>query len=217
MTQIILRLMVLLLYILPYVHQASCYKPDELKSDQMFQPFDISNTSNHLPAPTGGHLKTIIVGIGRQNYLCPNSSVAPVFTGAEARLLAANFIIDSDKTSLHIFPHILAHHPYLASSMLHIGDHYFSNGAPVFHFRIPSIKLFKGTPREQVPAPPYTDPGAGSDTFGAVPWLRLEGSSGCAYREAYRLMTIGGMPPLTCQGRSKVFCVGYAAEYWFYG
>lgn len=54
----------------------------------------------------------------------------------------------------------------------------------------------------------------------AVPWLRLEATvqENSAVRQIYRLNTVGGVAPTSCEGRAdgETVTVEYEAQYWIY-
>ncbi|KAF3210410.1 hypothetical protein TWF106_010706 [Orbilia oligospora] len=179
-------------------------------------PFDIFNASNRLPQPRN-ELKLVVVGMGSQNYFCLNSSTTPIFQDAEAELFSMNPVIRTEMTTLHIFPHLMLERPGISKLFKHVGKHRFVDGKPTFYFFPPQHGFFQGVPREKVGAPAYAGAGRSPDNHGAIPWLRIESFGMGTYRQGYRLMTVGGMPPPTCEGRSNVFAIPYTAEYWFYG
>ena len=52
----------------------------------------------------------------------------------------------------------------------------------------------------------------------AVAWLELlktDGTTG-PITKVFRLSTVGGNPPATCEGQPAVVSVQYAAQYWVY-
>lgn len=51
-----------------------------------------------------------------------------------------------------------------------------------------------------------------------VAWLKLlaKSNEGCTIQEVYRVNTVGGQPPATCEGQNATINVQYAAEYWFW-
>ncbi|CBX93197.1 predicted protein [Plenodomus lingam JN3] len=56
---------------------------------------------------------------------------------------------------------------------------------------------------------------------GNVKWLRLQPQSAgttSGVKMVYRLSTVGGLAPASCEGRAagEVVTVGYEAQYWIY-
>jgi Protein of unknown function (DUF3455) len=110
----------------------------------------------------------------------------------------------------------------LSGEKIVAGVHYFSDDTtPVFDFRGADGRndpaLFIGKKADAVPAPNYSVKGIDNKGDGAVPWLKLDAVTGSVdFKEAYRMITAGGLPPTDCAGQKDTFEVDYAAEYWFY-
>jgi len=91
-----------------------------------------------------------------------------------------------------------------------IGTHYFvDNTTP--DFDIPGLGNTQLKKTEDCPAPaPKSD----------VKWLRLQATaaSTSGVKEIYRLNTVGGLAPGSCEGRAvgDVVTVEYEAQYWIY-
>jgi hypothetical protein len=91
-----------------------------------------------------------------------------------------------------------------------IGKHYFvDNTTP--DFDIPGLGNTQLKKVEDCPAPaPKAD----------VKWLRLTATSAStsSVKEIYRLHTVGGMAPGSCEGKGEgeIVTVDYEAQYWIY-
>ncbi|KAF3924468.1 hypothetical protein ABW20_dc0108952 [Dactylellina cionopaga] len=115
---------------------------------RIVQPVDVLNVTNRLPAP-GAKLMNIVIGVGKQYYICRDLSTVPEFSAAEAQLFATDRILTIDTPSLHLFPQALL-------------------GIPTFEFRGNCANgIFYGNPKDKIPAPRYT--GAGQN-LQAIPW-----------------------------------------------
>jgi len=198
------------------------------------QPVDTTNATNRLPAPSPGEsIVRVALGVGTQNYSCTDRTKPPTQMGALAILYDADCLAIQNKDFLNTLPPMLVQTPgevetmgvrlisQVAKAQLVVGVHYFSDPTtPVFDFRQRGGSgIFVGKVDTRMPAPVGSSTGKAPDNFGAVAWLKLVekpagGSDG--YTEAYRLVTAGGAPPTTCDGRSDTFTIPYAAEYWFY-
>jgi hypothetical protein len=98
-----------------------------------------------------------------------------------------------------------------AANLFLSGHHYFTDKTTPF-FNLDTDSHSWGTAAcskiASSPAPNTND----------VPWLKLTAKSvqSCTINEVYRLNTVGGQPPATCQGQPASFQVQYAAEYWMW-
>ena len=107
------------------------------------------------------------------------------------------------------------------TNILMSGHHFFrDNTTPVFDLDLKnSAQYGYAVAKKDVATPAPTDAPKGPNGEAAVPWLRLktiEGTTG-GIRHVYRINTVGGTAPKTCEGRKPgVFSVEYAAQYWFY-
>lgn len=81
----------------------------------------------------------------------------------------------------------------------------------MFEFVPEERKKFVGKKKGATPAPVMATHGE----FGAVDWLDLEVKEEMlgGYKKAYRVVTAGGKPPATCEGRPEHFEMKYATEY----
>lgn len=181
-----------------------------------------------LAPPTAGFkLKHIALGRGTQNYTCDTSKPdsAPVGAGAVATLfdascvataypdlarslgkVAMQFNLTSAETSTKLNP----------SNLVISGRHYFTGPTtPFFNLDVSAKKLGHANCAKDgaTPAPP--DAPRGQKGEPAVPWLKLVTISGATgnLREIYRVETVGGSAPATCQGLPASFTVQYAAQY----
>ncbi len=100
------------------------------------------------------------------------------------------------------------------------GHHFFSDSKTPFFILSNYGEIFC-TLNFSHPAP-NTAPGAATETS-AVPWLKLDvksstilAASMSAVEEVYRIHTVGGSAPETCESMPKTFEIAYAAEYLFY-
>lgn len=174
----------------------------------------------------GLSLMHIAIGRGTQNYTCDtrNATAVPVATGAIATLFNASCVGS-------LYPDLLDKLPIVAMdfnlteeevsrrlgpSNLAISGHHLFTGAGVPLFKLEP----DGSPigdaycakNGSMPAPLTAQTGQHGEA--AVAWLRLkviEPSSG-GLREVYRIHTVGGSAPASCNGQSEAFEVQYATQ-----
>lgn len=96
------------------------------------------------------------------------------------------------------------------------GKHFFQNSTtPFFNLDTSQLKIGEaGCAKDnQTDAP--ADAPKGQQGEKAVPWLRLKTRTGATgnLQEVYRLETVGGSAPATCQGQPAAFEVQYSAQY----
>ncbi|CAO2650979.1 Nn.00g092760.m01.CDS01 [Neocucurbitaria sp. VM-36] len=165
---------------------------------------DLSNVSqpaNTLTPPQSDmHLILIALGQGTQNYTCgADLTLPPSAFGAVAQLYNASCALSSSSSSSS------------TQESPSIGAHFFLDTSTP-DFDIVGLGNTRAKKVEEVLSP------QGS---GNVKWLRLEAQregSTSAVREIYRLETVGGVAPGSCEGRGvgEVVTVGYEARYWVY-
>lgn len=179
-----------------------------------------------LPPPSPGvSLKHIAIGRGTQNYTCDpgNASAAPKAVGAVATLFNASCLVAANpdlalslsRASLHFALAQIETAERLSPSDLPVsGRHYFrGDGTPFFDLDVPDSAWRLGqlpcAKNGSVPAP-AADAGEG----GAVAWLKLTAKPGATsgLQEVYRVETVGGSPPATCEGMPASFQVQYSAQ-----
>ncbi|KAE9972475.1 Deoxyhypusine synthase [Venturia inaequalis] len=188
--------------------------------------------ASSLPPPTGS-LHYIALALGTQNYTCAatpgSTTAAPVSIGAVAKLSNAAKYLRSHPDQIGTLTGLVlerstksggASDPAQSLGLPYLGQHYFTAApsSPEFdltavHARVVAKKL------ANVAAP--ANACSGSNNAGAVDWLELgDNGAGLSFggvSYVYRVETAGGKAPATCSGKSGVFTVPYAAQYWFYG
>ncbi|KAH8717129.1 hypothetical protein GQ44DRAFT_712900 [Phaeosphaeriaceae sp. PMI808] len=167
----------------------------------------ISQPSHILKQPTGLELVMIALGEGTQNYTCgTNITAPPSAIGAVAQLFDASCTMAKDPgaSTIKAFGTI-------EESPKSIGAHFFvDNTTP--DFDIIGLGNTQTKKAEECLAPkPASD----------VKWLRLEAKadgSSSAVKQIYRLNTVGGLAPGSCEGKAagEVVTVDYQAQYWIY-
>jgi hypothetical protein len=158
--------------------------------------------------PPGADLTLVLVALGEgtQNYTCgANVTAAPTAIGAVAQLFDASCdLANNPGASTRALGTI-------EESAKSIGAHFFVDSATP-DFDIIGLGNTQAKKAEDCNAPqPAED----------VKWLRLEAKtegSSSTVKQIYRLNTVGGMAPKTCEGRSagEVMAVKYQAQYWIY-
>ena len=156
--------------------------------------------SGLTPPASGVRLILIAHGEGTQNYTCATPSSAPAAIGAIAQLYNASCEVTS--------PGVAQNNIVQATA---IGKHFFSD-LTTPDFDIPELGNTKVKKIEDVAAPnPSAD----------VRWLLLQAQtseSTSQVKFVYRLNTVGGLAPASCEGRAngEVVTVPYQAQYWIY-
>jgi hypothetical protein len=162
--------------------------------------------STLTPPASDLQLVLVALGEGTQNYTCgANLTAAPTAIGAVAQLFDASCAMANNPgASTRALGTI-------EESAKSIGAHFFvDNSTP--DFDIVGLGNTQAKKAEDCNAPqPTAD----------VKWLRLEAKaegSSSAVKQIYRLNTVGGMAPKTCEGKGvgEVVAVQYQAQYWIY-
>jgi hypothetical protein len=101
-----------------------------------------------------------------------------------------------------------------ATAAVRSGVHYFLDGTTPF-FQVDGVGAFVGAKNASSPAPVGAFKGLKGE--GAVAWLKLVSKAGAAAKsegleEVYRVETVGGSPPATCEGLPERFEVQYATQ-----
>lgn len=202
-------------------------------------PCDLSNVVMPqapvpLPPPSPGSvLAHIVVGRGTQNYTCSEDSaeIIPVANGAIATLYNATCVAANFPELLSLMPKVALQFPppepdmekekRMPANILYSGHHYFTDSTtPIFDLNtegyplgVVAAKKLNGTD-----APVGAPKGPAGMGAGSVPWLLLgaKDSTSTPWKEIYRLVTAGGMPPKNCAGQPSVMEVPYSAQYWLY-
>jgi hypothetical protein len=168
---------------------------------------NIQQPASTLKAPTPDmQLVLVAFGEGTQNYTCgANLTAPPTAIGAVAQLFDASCEIANDPSAKTTALGMIE------ESAKSIGAHFFvDNTTP--DFDIIGLGNTQAKKAEDCPAPaPTAD----------VKWLRLEAraeGSTSSVKEIYRLNTVGGMAPSSCEGRTagEIVVVPYQAQYWIY-
>ena len=160
-------------------------------------------------------LKAITLGRGTQNYTCaPGSTTAPVAVGAVAELLDISTLIPllPAKKAMEIInelPSYLINFNFdqIANSSIRPCGHHYFTAAGVPTFNLGKKGFLSGKKSGDIVAP------GGAD----VDWLQLTAIDPSTLKAVYRVHTVKGKPPKTCQGQPAAIEVQYAAQYWFYG
>ncbi|KAF3008735.1 hypothetical protein E8E13_009881 [Curvularia kusanoi] len=161
----------------------------------------LSQPASTLTPPSPDlHLVLIAHGEGTQNYTCATPASVPAAIGAVAQLYNASCQAAS--------PDVAQNNIVQAAA---IGKHFFSD-LTTPDFDISGLGNTKAKKIEDAPAP-----NASAD----VKWLRLQAEtadSTSQVKYVYRLNTVGGVAPASCEGRAEgeVVTVPYQAQYWIY-
>lgn len=184
-----------------------------------------------LPPPSAGfYLKHVAIGRGTQNYTCDisNTTAIPVAAGAVAALFNASCVVATypdvanslTRASLHFETAESEALQRLAPSTLGMsGVHYFTNATtPYFSLDTPQWQLGDAGFAKNAAISAPADAPKGLKGEGAVAWLKLDARPGATggLQEVYRVETVGGSPPATCQGMPATFEIQYSTQYWFY-
>ncbi|KAI3535052.1 malate dehydrogenase [Colletotrichum abscissum] len=175
-------------------------------------------------------LMHIAIGRGTQNYTCDtsNSTAVPVATGAVATLFNASCVGS-------LYPDLLDKLPVVAmdfnlteeetnrrlgpSNLAISGHHLFTGkGVPLFMLENDGASVGDSYCAKNASMPAPLTAQSGQHGEAAVPWLRLrtvEPSTGDV-QEVYRIHTVGGSAPASCQGQAANIEVQYATQYWFF-
>ncbi|KAK4191392.1 hypothetical protein QBC35DRAFT_426164 [Podospora australis] len=184
-----------------------------------------------LPPPSPGlYLKHIAIGRGTQNYTCDlsNSTAVPQAAGAVATLFNASCVAATypdvgamlTRASLQFDLSESEALQRLAPSNLGVsGAHYFTTlTTPYFDINTPQWQLGASPFGKNASIAAPADAGKGLKGEGAVALLKLSSKPGGSggLQEVYRVETVGGSPPATCQGMPATFEIQYSTQYWFY-
>lgn len=165
---------------------------------------DLSNVAQPANAltPPSVDLRLVLIahGQGMQNYTCATPASIPSAIGAIAELYNASCAVANPGEAQTNIIQAAA-----------IGSHFFAD-LTTPEFSIPGLGDTRAKKVEEVAAPnPIAD----------VKWLRLQAQtsgSTSQVRFIYRLNTVGGNAPASCQDRAEgeVVTVHYQAQYWIY-
>ncbi|KAL5598976.1 uncharacterized protein BROUX77_006009 [Berkeleyomyces rouxiae] len=188
--------------------------------------------SSELPGVSSGlSLVHIAVGRGTQNYTCAtsDSSSVPKAAGAVAGLFNSTCSSTLHPDLNTAIPKVAVHfalndwraldkHQLSPTGLKSSGLHYFqpinsTASAPFFTLDHIGLGSAQFAVNSTTPAPATAATGQLGEK--AVAWLKLlprSDSSPAAFEEIYRVNTVGGSPPSTCEGLEAKFTVEYAAE-----
>ena len=197
----------LALPLMAFAAPTSRYSPRRLSGAALFPRQDngtcsldnVQQPANTMQAPTPDlSLVLIAQGRGTQNYTCSSPTATPAAIGAVATLFNASCAVASGSTL-----------GVIEEDQASIGAHFFvDNTTP--EFDIIGLGNTQVKKVENATAPNPQD----------VPWLRLEAPQGTAspVRQIYRLNTVGGVAPKSCEGVAvgETVTVDYEAQYWIY-
>lgn len=203
-------------------------------------------TPDSLPTPEKGlTVKHVAIGRGTQNYTCNplNATAPPVAAGAVATLYDASCLSASHADLLDALSRLSISYdpvpeplsvfassdagdstarPRIGPQAIGVsGVHYFNDlGQPFFDIDLAGAGHVTVKLDESFPAP-YDAP-VGLTGEKAVAWLKLvvreeDGSATKGLKEVYRVNTVGGSAPASCDGMPEKFSVQYVAQYWFTG
>ncbi|KAF2256861.1 hypothetical protein BU26DRAFT_387491, partial [Trematosphaeria pertusa] len=159
---------------------------------------DLQQPTNTMTPPSADlELALIALGQGTQNYTCANATSAPAAIGALANLFNASCAVANNALGS-------------VQEDAAIGMHFFVDSTTP-DFDIIGLGNTQMKKVESMAAPQATD----------VPWLRLEAQqqgTTSAVKQVYRLNTVGGVAPTSCDGQTagSVVTVEYQAQYWIY-
>ena len=173
-------------------------------------------------------LKHIAIGRGTQNYTCDlgNSTAVPVAEGAMAVLFNASCIVASfpdlaqtlGKASMqfNLTDSEVVSQKLAPSNLVISGIHFFTNATtPFFNLDVEPEEHIGAIPcAKDAGTPAPADAPKGQKGESAVPWLKLKARDGATggLREVYRVETVGGSAPASCQGMTPSFQVQYSTQ-----
>ncbi|KAI5867163.1 hypothetical protein GGS23DRAFT_164020 [Durotheca rogersii] len=181
------------------------------------------------PPSPGLTLSHVAIGRGTQNYTCDtaNPTAAPVLAGAVATLFNASCVASTYPDLLNMLPKLAMQFnlttregsPMGPTNLIVSGTHFFTNNTtPFFNLDTEQYKIGEAGCAKDSQTPAPSDAPVGQLGEPAVPWLRLKTREGATgnLQEVYRLETVGGSAPATCEGMPATFERQYAAQYWFW-
>lgn len=186
-----------------------------------------------LPSPDPDtHLSHVAIGRGVQNYTCANSSSSgtPTPAGAIASLYNITCTECNYPSLSTTMTNLVIHYPlpsnptdnFQPTNLLLSGHHFFvDNTTPIFNLDLgPQAQYGYAVTKKDSASPAPSDAPKGLNGEAAVAWLKLntiDGTKG-GLKHVYRVNTVGGSPPKTCEGVKPgvLFSVEYAAQYWVY-
>ncbi|KAK4104814.1 hypothetical protein N658DRAFT_417996 [Parathielavia hyrcaniae] len=185
-----------------------------------------AGASTMAPPSEGLVLKHIAIGRGTQNYTCNPATPgdAPKANGAVATLFNASCAV---ATSMELAAALtraalyfdLAQSETLGrlspSNLGRSGVHFFTDSTtPFFNLDSSAWKLGEIPCAKQGSAPAPQDAPRGLSGEPAVAWLKLDAKPGATggLQEVYRLFTVGGSPPATCEGLPSTFEIQYSTQ-----
>jgi Protein of unknown function (DUF3455) len=165
-----------------------------------------------------------------QNYTCADSSPSstPTPIGAIASLYNATCTECNYPTLTTMMTNLVVNYPlpsnpndnFQPTNILLSGHHFFSNTTPIFDLDLtPKAQYGYAVTKKDSASPAPSDAPVGPNGEPAVPWLKLDTVDGTkgGLRHVYRVNTVGGTAPKTCEGKQPgVFSVEYSTQYWFY-
>ncbi|KAI9705679.1 MAG: hypothetical protein M1820_005089 [Bogoriella megaspora] len=179
-------------------------------------------------------LSHIAIGRGVQLYNCPaaSPSATPTNVGARASLFNSTCLAAANLDFLTWITHASLYYPIpsspdpnnLANTDLS-GHHYFLDSTtPFFNLDTDAHSYGTGAFKKNATSDaPKSPKGFASmlplpqNQTASVAWLKLtEKQDQQVLKEVYRLNTVGGAAPKTCQGMPESFEVQYAAQYWLF-
>ncbi|KAH7392704.1 hypothetical protein BKA66DRAFT_376487, partial [Pyrenochaeta sp. MPI-SDFR-AT-0127] len=165
----------------------------------------VAQPANALTPPAADlSLVLIALGEGTQNYTCgADITLAPTAIGAVAQLFNASCALSNNPSADTPSLGFIEESPA-------IGSHFFFDSTTP-DFDIIGLGNTRTKKAEEALAP---QPSAN------IKWLRLEAQAGSTsvVKQIYRLNTVGGLAPKSCEGRQagEVVTVEYEAQYWLY-
>lgn len=185
-----------------------------------------------LAAPSKG-LKPhhIALGRGTQNYTCEDSSASsvPAAAGAVATLfnisclasVSPELVTSVANMAIHFGVDEASHRALGPTPWPVSGVHYFSApGVAYFNLNEGTTagKFGEAPCQKNASATAPVTAAVGPEGEKAVPWLKLNTIDGATddIKEIYRVDTVGGSAPATCEGLDETFEVEYVAVYWFW-
>ncbi|KAK4127471.1 hypothetical protein N657DRAFT_678069 [Parathielavia appendiculata] len=184
--------------------------------------------ASSMPAPSEGlTLKHIAIGRGTQNYTCNPTTPgeAPKANGAVATLFNASCAVATSPELAAALTRAALYFDLAQSETLQklspsnlarSGVHFFTDSTtPFFNLDVSSAwKLGEIPCGKAGSAPAPQDAPRGLQGEAAVPWLKLSAKQGATggLQEVYRLTTVGGSAPATCEGMPASFEVQYSTQ-----
>ncbi|KAK3297057.1 uncharacterized protein B0H64DRAFT_116756 [Chaetomium fimeti] len=181
-----------------------------------------------LPSPSPDlHLQHIAIGRGTQNYTCDPAEpeAAPKAAGALATLFNASCLVATSPELANALTRAALHFEVaqsdaseqLAPSNIGLSGVHFFTDATTALFKLdvaPALQIGELPCGKNASVAAPVDAPTGLKGEGAVAWLKLDAKPGATggLQEVFRVETVGGSPPATCNGLPSTFEVQYSTQ-----